>query len=81
MEQTIQALGGILIKAIPTALFLVILHFIFRFWLFGPLRKVLKQREELTAGARTAAPGACRGLPGTGRNPQGLAGRPGGSDR
>lgn len=55
MEQTIQALGGILLKAIPTALFLVILHFIFRFWLFAPLRKVLKQREELTAGARRAA--------------------------
>lgn len=55
MEQIIQALPGILINAIPTALFLILLHFIFRFWLFGPLRKVLKQREELTAGARKAA--------------------------
>jgi F-type H+-transporting ATPase subunit b len=55
MEQTLQALGGILIKAIPTAIFLLFLHFFFRGVLFGPLRKVLKQREELTAGARLAA--------------------------
>src|SRR5580700_10239575 len=55
MEQTLQALGGILIKAIPTAFFLVLLPFFFRFMLFGPLRKVLKEREELTAGARRAA--------------------------
>lgn len=55
MEQTLQALTGILIKAIPTAFFLILLHFVFRFMLFGPLRKVLKEREELTAGARKAA--------------------------
>jgi|SRR5579862_8860623 F-type H+-transporting ATPase subunit b len=55
MQQTLQALGGILIKGIPTAIFLVFLHFFFRTMLFGPLRKVLKQREELTAGARRAA--------------------------
>jgi F-type H+-transporting ATPase subunit b len=55
MEQTLQALGGILIKAIPTVLLLVFLHFYLRSMLFGPLRKVLKQREELTAGARKAA--------------------------
>jgi F-type H+-transporting ATPase subunit b len=55
MQETLQALGGILIKAIPTAIFLVLLHYFFRSMLFGPLRKVLKQREELTAGARRAA--------------------------
>jgi F-type H+-transporting ATPase subunit b len=55
MEQTLQALGGILIKAIPTVLFLLFLHVFFRIMLFGPLRKMLKQREELTAGARRAA--------------------------
>ncbi len=55
MEQIIQALPGILINAIPTALFLVILHFVFKFGLFTPLRNVLKQREEMTAGARKAA--------------------------
>jgi F-type H+-transporting ATPase subunit b len=55
MEQTLQALGGILIKAIPTTIALVFLHFFFRIMLFGPIRKMLKQREELTAGARRAA--------------------------
>ncbi len=55
MEKALQDLTGILIKAIPTAFFLVVLHFIFRFWLFRPLRKVLQQRDELTAGARKAA--------------------------
>ena len=55
MEQTLQALAGILIKAIPTAIALIFLHFFFRIMLFGPLRKMLKRREELTAGARRAA--------------------------
>ncbi len=55
MEQTLQALSGILIKAIPTALLLIFLHFYLRFMLFGPVRKVLRERDELTAGARKAA--------------------------
>ncbi len=55
MEQTFQALGGILLKAIPTVICLLFLHFYFRAMLFKPLRKVLKQRDELTAGARQAA--------------------------
>lgn len=55
MGTIFQDLVGILIKAIPTALFFVILIVIFRYWLFGPLRQVLKQRDELTAGARQAA--------------------------
>ena len=55
MEQTLQGLVEILIKAIPTALFFIILNIVFRFWIFAPLRKVLKDREELTAGARKAA--------------------------
>src|SRR6266853_3081993 len=55
MEQTIQALGGILLKAIPTIVILIILHFYFKAMLFGPLDKVLKQRDQLTSGARQAA--------------------------
>jgi F-type H+-transporting ATPase subunit b len=55
MEQTLQALGGILIKSIPTVLFFLFLLVFFRIMLFGPLRKMLKQREELTEGARRAA--------------------------
>jgi F-type H+-transporting ATPase subunit b len=55
MEQTLQALSGILLKAIPSALLLIILHFYLKGMLFRPLEKTLKRREELTAGARKAA--------------------------
>jgi len=55
MEQTVQALGGILLKAIPTVVLLIILHFYLKSVLFGPLDRVLKQRRELTEGARKLA--------------------------
>jgi F-type H+-transporting ATPase subunit b len=55
MEQTLQALGVILLKAIPTVCLLLLLHFYFKAVLFAPLEKVLKQRDELTEGARKAA--------------------------
>src|ERR1700687_856818 len=55
MEQTVQALGRILLKAIPTIFLLLLLHFYFKAMLFGPLEKVLRQRDELTEGARKAA--------------------------
>ena len=55
MEQTLQALSGILVKAIPTVVLVLLLHFYLKAMLFGPLEKILKQREELTEGARKAA--------------------------
>jgi len=55
MEQTLEALGGILVKAIPTVVILIFLHFYLKSMLFKPLQNVLKQREELTAGAKKAA--------------------------
>lgn len=55
MEQTLQALGVILLKAIPTICLLLLLLVYFKAILFRPLEKVLKQREELTEGARKAA--------------------------
>src|SRR6202045_85850 len=55
MEQTIQALGGVLLKAIPTICLLLLVHVYLKFMLFGPLEKVLKQRAELTEGARKSA--------------------------
>ncbi len=55
MEQTFQALGGILLKAIPTVILLLILHLYLKGMLFGPLRNILKKREELTEGARRTA--------------------------
>src|ERR1017187_6533948 len=55
MEQTLQALSGILLKAIPTIVLVLILHFYLKRMLFGPLDRVLKQRDEATSGARKAA--------------------------
>lgn len=58
MAQTLEALGGILIKAIPTVVIILFLHFYLKAMLFGPLQKVLNQREQMTAGARQAAEGS-----------------------
>jgi len=55
MEQTLQALSGILLKAIPSALLLIILHFYLKAVLFGPLDRVMQKRRELTDGARKIA--------------------------
>jgi F-type H+-transporting ATPase subunit b len=55
MQETLQALGGILLKAIPTVIFLIILHFYLKAVLFGPLERVMKKRRELTEGAREMA--------------------------
>ena len=55
MEQTLQALAGILLKAIPTVVIVFLLHFYLKSMLFKPLEKVLKQRDEATGGARKAA--------------------------
>jgi F-type H+-transporting ATPase subunit b len=55
MEQTLHALGGILLKSIPTIVLLLFLYFYLKLMLFGPLTRVLKQRDELTVGTRDAA--------------------------
>src|SRR5271154_2922822 len=55
MEETLHAIGGLMLKAIPTAILLLLLNWYFRVMLFGPLEKVLKQREDLTEGARKSA--------------------------
>jgi len=55
MQETLQALGGILLKAIPTVILLIILHFYLKAVLFGPLDRVMKERRKLTEGARELA--------------------------
>jgi F-type H+-transporting ATPase subunit b len=55
MEQTLHALAGILQKAVLTVGLLLLLHFYLKAMLFGPLEKVLKERDQLTKGARKAA--------------------------
>lgn len=44
-----------MVQAIPTILFLIFLYYYFKLMLFGPLEKVLKQRGDLTEGARKGA--------------------------
>jgi len=55
MQETLQALGGILLKAIPTVILLILLHFYLKAVLFGPLDRVMKERRKLTEGARELA--------------------------
>jgi F-type H+-transporting ATPase subunit b len=55
MEQTLQSLGGIILNALPTVILLIILHFYLKAMLFRPLDKMLKQRHDLTEGARRTA--------------------------
>jgi F-type H+-transporting ATPase subunit b len=55
MDAMLQALGGILLKAVPTFLLVVLLHFYLKGVFFNPLRKVLRQRYEATEGARKLA--------------------------
>ena len=55
MDATLQALGGILLKAVPTICLLLIVHFYLKWMFFGPLQKVLAERRAATEGAREAA--------------------------
>jgi F-type H+-transporting ATPase subunit b len=55
MGQTLQALGGILLQAIPTICLLLIVHFYLKYVFFRPLREVLDKRRAATEGARESA--------------------------
>ena len=55
MAQTLQSLGGIILNALPTVFLLIVLHFYLKLMLFRPLDKMLKQRHDLTEGARRTA--------------------------
>ena len=51
----LHALGGILLRAVPTFLLIFLLHFYLKSIFFKPLEKVLKARYEATEGARKLA--------------------------
>ena len=55
MDATLHALGEILLKAVPTFLLVVLLHFYLKYIYFKPLEKVLDQRYQVTEGARKLA--------------------------
>jgi len=55
MNSTLQALGGILLRAVPTFLFIVFLHFYLKSMFFKPLERVRRKRYDATEGARERA--------------------------
>jgi len=52
---TLNALGGLLLKAVPTIGLLIIVHFYLKWVFFRPVREVLDKRREATEGARESA--------------------------
>jgi F-type H+-transporting ATPase subunit b len=55
MDATLHALGGILLRAVPTFLLVIFLNFYLKGIFFKPLGKVLHQRYQATEGARKLA--------------------------
>jgi len=55
MDAMLQALGGILLRAVPTFLLVILLHFYLKNMFFKPLEKVLHERFQATEGARQHA--------------------------
>jgi F-type H+-transporting ATPase subunit b len=55
MDATLQALGQILLKAVPTFLLVIFLNYYLKTVFFKPFRKMLQQRYEASEGARKVA--------------------------
>ena len=55
MEETLRALGEILLKAVPTFVLVFLLYLYLSRMFFRPLEEVLKKRYEATEGARKLA--------------------------
>ncbi len=55
MDQTLHRLGNLLIEAIPTLLFFILLNQYLKRVLFNPLAKVLEERRKATEGVRELA--------------------------
>lgn len=55
MEQTLNALSGLLLNALPTLILVIVLHFYLKKVFFGPMDRLLAERYEATEGARKAA--------------------------
>jgi F-type H+-transporting ATPase subunit b len=55
MDETLRALGGLLVQAIPTFLIVMALHLYLKWVYFRPMERVLAERFEATEGARKLA--------------------------
>jgi F-type H+-transporting ATPase subunit b len=55
MDATLHALAGILLRAIPTFIIVILLHLYIKRMFFRPLQRVLEARYQATEGARKLA--------------------------
>jgi len=55
MDVILRDLGGILLRAVPTFLLVIFLHFYLKAVFFRPMHEVLHRRYEATIGARKMA--------------------------
>jgi len=55
MGDTLHALGQILLNAVPTVIFLLVLYLYAKYMFFKPMEKVLRERYEATEGSRKMA--------------------------
>lgn len=55
MDATLHALADLLIRAVPTILFFILLTFYLKAVLFRPLAKILEERRKATEGVRDLA--------------------------
>lgn len=55
MDSTLKALGDLLVQAVPTIVFFIILTVYLKYVFFKPLAKILEQRREATEGVRELA--------------------------
>ena len=55
MESTFNALGQLLLQAVPTIVLLVLVHFYLKWMFFRPMAGVLAKRREATEGQRESA--------------------------
>ena len=55
MDATLNAVGQLLIQALPTFFIVLLLHFYLKQVFFKPLARILAERDEATKGARAKA--------------------------
>jgi F-type H+-transporting ATPase subunit b len=55
MEALLASLGGLLLRALPTVIILLLLHSYLRATFFKPLEKALRERKAATTGTRKIA--------------------------
>lgn len=55
MQSTLNALGQLLLQAVPTIFLLLVVHFFLKWMFFRPMARVLAERRAATEGVRESA--------------------------